>query len=195
RAGTTFPSTFPHPPPPGTPPPPPRGRLPRRPPRTDPRLPLDGSGTMEWRGIDVPARLPGVVNPRRGFIANWNNKPVMDWSAGEQRELWGVADRVQGLSDVLDAARAAGRKASVADVKELMRHAAVSDVFAVRIVPFLEDAVASLPAVPENDALREAVGRVRTWVDAGASLAATPDGHGVVPLPGAAIYTAFRTAA
>src|SRR5262245_8622737 len=172
-----------------------RGRLPRRPPRIDPRLPLDGSGTMEWRGIDVPARLPGVVNPRRGFIANWNNKPVMDWSAGEQRELWGVADRVQGLSDALDAARADRRKVSVADVKELMRHAAVSDVFAVRIVPFLEDAVASLPAVPENDALREAVGRVRTWVDAGASLVATPAAHGVVPRPGAAIYTAFRTVA
>jgi penicillin amidase len=172
-----------------------RGRLPRRPPRTDPRLPLDGSGAMEWRGIDVPARLPAVVNPRRGFIANWNNKPVRDWSAGEQRELWGVADRVQGLSDALDATRAAGRKVSVDDVKELMRHAAVSDVFAVRIVPFLEDAVASLPAVPENAALREAVARVRAWVDAGASLAGVPDGHGVVPLPGAAIYTAFRSAA
>ncbi len=172
-----------------------RGRLPRRPPRTDPRLPLDGGGAMEWRGIDVPARLPAVVNPRRGFIANWNNKPVADWSAGEQRELWGVADRVQGLSDALDSARAAGKKVSVDDVKELMRHAAGSDVFAVRIAPFLEDAVASLPAVPENDALREAVGRVRAWVDAGASLAAVPDGHGVVPLPGAAIYTAVRTAA
>src|SRR5262249_9198526 len=172
-----------------------RGRLPRRPPSTDPRLPLDGSGTMEWRGIDVPARLPAVVNPHRGFIANWNNKPVAGWSAGEQRKLWGVADRVQGLSDALDAAHAGGRTLAVDDVKAIMRHAAVSDVFAVRIVPFLEDAVASLPAAPENDALREAVGRVRAWLDAGASLAAVPDGHGVVPLPGAAIYTAFRTAA
>src|SRR5262249_14003592 len=62
-----------------------RGRLPRRPPGTDPRLPLDGSGTMEWHGIDPPARLPSVVNPKRGFIANWNNKPIAGWSAGEQR--------------------------------------------------------------------------------------------------------------
>jgi penicillin amidase len=172
-----------------------RGRLPRRAPGTDPRLPLDGSGTMEWRGIDAPARLPSVVNPKRGFIANWNNKPIPGWSAGEQRELWGVADRVQGLSDTLDAAAAAGRKLSVDDVKSTMRHAAVADVFAVRIVPFLEDAVATLPSGPENDALRQAVRLVRAWLDAGASLAAVPDGHGVVPLPGAAIYTAFRTAA
>jgi penicillin amidase len=172
-----------------------RGALPRRPPHTDPRLPLDGAGTMEWRGIDPPKKLPSVVNPARGFIANWNNKPVPGWSAGEQRELWGVADRVQGLSDALEAAHAHGDTLSVDDVKGLMRHAAQSDVFAVRIAPFLEDAVAALAGTPENEPLREAVGRVRTWIDAGASLAAVPDGHGVVPEPGAAIYTAFRAAA
>jgi penicillin amidase len=172
-----------------------RGALPRRPARTDPRLPLDGAGTMEWAGIDPPRKLPAVVNPARGFITNWNNKPVPGWSAGEQRELWGVADRVQGLGDALEAAHARGAKLSVDDVKGLMRHAAVADVFAVRIVPFLEDAVASLPDLAENAPLREATGRVRAWLDAGASLAAVPDGHGVVPDPGAAIYTAFRARA
>jgi len=172
-----------------------RGSLPRRPPSTDPRLPLDGRGTMEWRGIDPPRKLPAVVNPRRGFIANWNNKPVPGWSAGEQRELWGVADRVQGLTDALEDAHARGMRLSVDDVKNLMRHAALSDVFAVRIVPFLEDAVATAGAAPEDASLREAVAHVRAWVDAGASLAAVPDGHGVVPDPGAAIYTAFRAAA
>jgi penicillin amidase len=150
---------------------------------------------MEWRGIDPPRKLPAVVNPQRGFIANWNNKPVPGWSAGEQRELWGVADRVQGLSDALEAARARRATLSVDDVKGLMRHAALSDVFAVRIVPFLEDAVATAASAPADAPLREAVGRVRSWVDAGASLAAVPDGHGVVPDPGAAIYTAFRAAA
>jgi penicillin amidase len=172
-----------------------RGALPRRPPRTDPRLPLDGAGTMEWRGIDPPKKLPSVLNPKRGFIVNWNNKPVPGWSAGEQRELWGVTDRVHGLLDGIEAAHTAGTKLSVTDVKALMQHAAMSDVFAVRIVPFLEDAVATLPDTPENASLHEAVGRVRAWVDAGASLAAVPEGHGVVPDPGAAIYTAFRAAA
>jgi penicillin amidase len=172
-----------------------RGALPRRPARTDPRLPYDGGGAMEWRGIDLPRKLPAVVNPRRGFIVNWNNKPVPGWSAGEQRELWGVADRVQGLGDALEAAHAAGAKLSIDDVKGIMRHAALADVFAVRIVPFLEDAVAAAPDTPENAPLREATSRVRAWVDAGASVAGVPDGHGVVPEPGAAIYTAFRAAA
>src|SRR5262249_361969 len=140
-------------------------------------------------------KLPGVVNPKRGFIANWNNKPVPGWSAGEQRELWGVTDRVHGLLDPLEAAHAAGTKLSVDDVKGIMRHAAVADVFAVRIVPFLEAAVATLPNAPENAPLRDATARVREWVDAGASIAAVPDGHGVVRDPGAAIFTAFRPAA
>jgi len=110
-----------------------RGIRPLRPLHTDPRLPLDGTGAMEWRGGVSPRDMPTVVNPSRGFIANWNNKPVPGWSAGEQRELWGVADRVQGLSDALEAAHARGATLSVDDVKGLMRHAALSDVFAVRM--------------------------------------------------------------
>ena len=36
-----------------------RGALPRRPPATDPRLPLDGRGTMEWRGDRPAAQAAG----------------------------------------------------------------------------------------------------------------------------------------
>src|SRR5207249_3400806 len=149
-----------------------RGIRPLRPFRTDPRLPLDGRGTMEWRGGVPPRRLPSVVNPEQGFITNWNNKPVAGWPAGEQRELWGVVDRVQVFTDALTAARATGTKLTIADVKALMRRAATSDIFAARVVPFLEDAVAGSDP---NGPLALAVGRVRAWVDAGASLVAVPD--------------------
>ncbi|HYY05837.1 MAG TPA: penicillin acylase family protein, partial [Candidatus Limnocylindria bacterium] len=169
-----------------------RGIRPLRPLHTDPRLPLDGRGTMEWRGGVPPGRLPAVVNPRQGFITNWNNKPVAGWSAGEQRELWGVVDRVQVFIDALQAARAAGAKLRFDDVKDLMRRAATADIFAARIVPFLEDAVAGLDSA---DPRAEAVARVRAWVDGGAPLVGVPDRSGVIPDPGAAIYTEFRTRA
>src|SRR5439155_6681343 len=169
-----------------------RGIRPLRPRHTDPRLPLDGRGDMEWRGEIGPERLPSVVNPEQGFITNWNNKPVAGWPAGEQRELWGVVDRVQVFTDALTAGRATGTKLTIADVKALMRRAATSDIFAARVVPFLEDAVAGSDP---NGPLALTVGRVRAWVDAGASLVAVPDRHGVIPDPGAAIYTAVRTAA
>lgn len=169
-----------------------RGNRPLRPLHTDPRLPLDGSGTMEWRGVLAPSAMPYVVNPKRGFVTNWNNKPIAGWPAGEQREIWGVVDRVQVFLDALEAARAAGRKLGVADVEDLMRRAATTDIFAARIVPFLENAVHGLdPASP----LASAVARVKSWVDAGAPLVATAGTGGVVPDPGAAIYTEFRTVA
>jgi penicillin amidase len=165
-----------------------RGIRPVRPRRTDPRLPLDGGGGMEWERLLPPRRLPAVVNPRQGWLTNWNNKPARGWSAGEQRELWGVLDRVQVFGDALAAARAAGRKLGVQDVKDLMAHAATADVFAAHFVPFLEDAVAG-----RQPALVEAAAHVRAWVDAGAPLVA--DQSGVVPYPGAAIYRAWRAAA
>jgi penicillin amidase len=165
-----------------------RGTRPLRPFQTDPRLPLDGRGTMEWRGLVPPRRMPAVVNPASGFITNWNNKPIGGWSAGEQRELWGVVDRVQVFADALAASRAAGARLTLEDVKALMRRAATSDIFAARIVPFVEDAVRDIDDV----ALAAAVARMRSWVTAGASLEAA---GGVIPDPGAAIYTEFRTAA
>ena len=169
-----------------------RGIRPLRPRRTDPRLPLDGRGTMEWRGRIPPGRMPAVVNPPEGYITNWNNKPVAGWSAGEQGELWGVVDRVQVFLDALGEAQRTGRKLTLDDVEALMRRAATSDIFAARIVPFMEDAVAGLDAATPPAA---AVARVRAWVDAGAPLVGVPDGNGVIPDPGAAIYTEFRTVA
>ncbi len=166
-----------------------RGVRQRRPPHTDPRLPYVGNGSMEWRGITAARHGPTVVNPRRGYITNWNNKPIPGWPAGEQRELWGVVDRVQVFIDALEAAKATGQRLGVLDVKRLMRRAAESDIFAHNVLPFVESAVAGQP----DAALHEAVGRLRAWVDAGASLAADPTG--VVPDPGAAIYTELRTAA
>lgn len=171
-----------------------RGIRPLRPLHTDPRLPLDGRGTMEWRGGVAPRDMPAVANPAQGYITNWNNKPIVGWSTGEQRELWGVVDRVQVFIDGLEAARALGQRLGVDDVKNLMRRAATSDIFAARILPFLEDAVATLDQAPTAP-MPSAVAQVRAWVDAGAPLVGVPDRNGVIPQPGAAIYTEFRSAA
>jgi len=57
---------------------------------TDPNLPIWGTGRYDWRGFDPthytsaeePARsLPGEVNPARGYLISWNNKPARGWRA------------------------------------------------------------------------------------------------------------------
>src|SRR4029077_1933213 len=76
-----------------------RGLRVMRPGTVDPRLPLPGTGEAEARGILKGRRMPTTINPALGYIAQWNNKPIKGWSADEQRELWGGADRVQILKD------------------------------------------------------------------------------------------------
>jgi penicillin G amidase len=59
------------------------GRLPIRPKRWDERLPLPGTGQAEWRGFLRPSQRPHVINPDRGWLANWNNMPSAGWTVGD----------------------------------------------------------------------------------------------------------------
>jgi penicillin amidase len=59
------------------------GLLPLRPRRWDERLPYPGTGEAEWRGLLKPNQLPHVINPRQGWLMNWNNLPSLGWTAGD----------------------------------------------------------------------------------------------------------------
>jgi penicillin amidase len=58
----------------------------------DPRLPHNGDGSQEWLGIVPFDQMPHVVNPRTGYIVNWNTKPsqahYLQQNGGE--EYWGT---------------------------------------------------------------------------------------------------------
>lgn len=45
----------------------------------DIRLPQDGTGGSEWRGILPIQKVPHEVNGPRGWLTNWNNQPVANW--------------------------------------------------------------------------------------------------------------------
>jgi acyl-homoserine lactone acylase PvdQ len=59
------------------------GRLPVRPKRWDERLPFPGTGQAEWRGMLKHRQLPHVINPKQGWLANWNNMPSVGWTNGD----------------------------------------------------------------------------------------------------------------
>ena len=52
------------------------GLHPLRPKKWDERLPFPGNGDGEWRGLLPRSKTPHVVNPKRNWLANWNNLPV-----------------------------------------------------------------------------------------------------------------------
>ena len=59
------------------------GLHPLRPRGWDERLPYPGTGEAEWRGLLDRPRTPSVINPRQGWLANWNNVPSVGWTAGD----------------------------------------------------------------------------------------------------------------
>jgi hypothetical protein len=59
------------------------GLLPWKPKRWDERLPYPGDGRAEWRGFLPVKRRPHVIDPKRGYLFNWNNKPSAAWTEGD----------------------------------------------------------------------------------------------------------------
>ncbi|HEX8082756.1 MAG TPA: penicillin acylase family protein [Solirubrobacteraceae bacterium] len=59
------------------------GLHPLRPRGFDERLPYPGTGEAEWRGLLPRRRTPHVINPRQGYVVNWNNVPSAGWTNGD----------------------------------------------------------------------------------------------------------------
>jgi penicillin amidase len=61
------------------------GLLPWKPKRWDERLPYPGDGRAEWRhgGFLPVKRRPHVIDPKQGYLFNWNNKPSAAWTEGD----------------------------------------------------------------------------------------------------------------
>ena len=101
------------------------GQVPVRPTGFDSRLPLPGDGTAEWPGGLVP--IPKSINPAQGFLANWNNKPAVDYDnpdsqiLGKQFRLWDITDRLAHNRVSLDDMR--NMPKDIARVKGLGREA------------------------------------------------------------------------
>ncbi|MGI9006376.1 MAG: penicillin acylase family protein, partial [Streptosporangiaceae bacterium] len=74
------------------------GHVPLRAPGDDPFLPHSGTGGDEWRGFLPWRQMPHVINPARGWIANWTTKPEAGWPNSAAGFLdWGPVQRVQAL--------------------------------------------------------------------------------------------------
>jgi penicillin amidase len=121
------------------------GHVPVRPAGFDTRLPLPGDGSAEWPGgqLDIPVS----INPVRGWLANWNNKPSVNYdnadnlNFGKQFRLSDIEDRLSSglvsLEDMRDIPK------DIARVKALGREARF-------FKPYL---LAALDAVPPSHPL------------------------------------------
>jgi penicillin G amidase len=68
------------------------GLLPVRPKGWDERLPYPGTGQAEWHGFLPVAQRPHVIDPRQGWLTNWNTLPSQGWTTGNDP----ASERVAG---------------------------------------------------------------------------------------------------
>ncbi len=71
----------------------------------DPRLPHPGDGSQEWRGFIPFSHMPHSINPRQGFLVNWNTKPdrrhYYQQNGGD--EYWGTIYRSTRIAQIIRA--------------------------------------------------------------------------------------------
>jgi acyl-homoserine lactone acylase PvdQ len=133
------------------------GRAPIRADGVDPRLPALGTGEYDWKGTIPFSEMPRVVNPKQGYIANWNNKPAVWWENADT-PVWGMIFRVYRLNDLIRSKP----RLTVDDVKAYIRDIAEYDEDAGRLLPIM------LRIVKRNernfsDELRAAVRLLEAW--------------------------------
>jgi penicillin amidase len=130
------------------------GRVPLRSPNADPRFPTPGDGAHDWTGILSPQKMPFVINPKSGLIANWNNKPV-SWWPNFDTPVWGRIFRNETLLKALPA-----RPLSPQDLEAAARTIATGDNEQSYFVPDLLKAAAEVRLPREAT---EALVYLRGW--------------------------------
>lgn len=76
------------------------GKVPVRAEGYDPRFPAPGDPEHAWKGFIPINQMPQVINPKSGYIANWNNKPV-SWWPNWDTPAWGEIFRNESLVNAL----------------------------------------------------------------------------------------------
>jgi acyl-homoserine lactone acylase PvdQ len=103
----------------------------------DPNLPIWGTGAYDWRHFDpahytsarIPASgLPGAINPARGYLISWNNKPAPGWRAASDTLVWGTVFRSQLLESRVRSALAHGAQLDLPQTVAIMGEAATADL-------------------------------------------------------------------
>ena len=141
------------------------GCVPIRPSGSDFRLPLLGDGTMEWTGKF--RQIPMSLNPRKGFIAGWNNKSSPTFNNPDDR-YFGKFHRALWLERILKD-KTAMTFDDMKDIALTMGSAGyigstVAGIMINDVLPYMSRALKSVPPTdPSNARLNEALQILSTW--------------------------------
>ncbi|MDQ3955067.1 MAG: penicillin acylase family protein [Actinomycetota bacterium] len=139
------------------------GMYPKRAKGVHPALPVWGTGKWEWQGRFPYARHPKIVDPKQGWVANWNNKPARGWDNFDAPK-WGPVSRVELLADQMKRLLAGSKKAELSDLVDGIRRVATQDARGLYLGPKLLRSI----SVKRGSQAAEAATLVSNWIKAGA---------------------------
>ncbi|MDX6607632.1 MAG: hypothetical protein QOD14_2172 [Solirubrobacterales bacterium] len=163
------------------------GRLPIRNPQVDPGLPTKGTGKYEWRGFLPPMDHIHGVNPRRGYLTNWNNGAARGFGAADdQWDRNGSVGRINLLNFNLKRLEKKGRW-SPQSIASAMNASATQDVRAIVMVPLLDRLLRGSKA--PSPMAQQMLDLLNQWRQHGGNRLDL-NGDGNIDYPGAAIMDA-----
>ncbi len=142
------------------------GLLPQRARGVEPDLPRWGERKYDWKGWLPFAGHPREIDPDRGYLVSWNNKPAPGFTAADDNWSYGSVYRSSALEDRVRAATRGTRRVDLPAVVGIMSEAATADSRAAATLPEL---LAVLGRDLEGDEqARRAVVLLRAWLADGA---------------------------
>jgi acyl-homoserine lactone acylase PvdQ len=142
------------------------------------QLPAWGTGHDDWVGFKPSTyayrRQPNSFNlrsidPKRGYLASWNNKGAPGMAASPGTWSWGQVQRVELLADPTRRAIRTGHKLTLADLVGISGNASTQDLRALKVLPTMLRVLGKV----HGDRERRLVSDLRGWLDSGVHRRAT----------------------
>jgi acyl-homoserine lactone acylase PvdQ len=141
------------------------GEYPLRTKGSHPSLPTWGTGEWEWKGRRSYSQQPKIIDPERGWVSNWNNKPARSWDNFDGFK-WGSVHRMRLLADQMKALTAGNKKMELSDLVDVIRIAATQAGRGVYFDPkMVRKGKRATNGTPETAA---AIKLVEAWIEKGA---------------------------
>jgi len=124
--------------------------------------------------------MPQITNPKQGWLANWNNKPVAGWGDGDSTP-WGSQQRVSMLQDQLTGTR----NVTLTKLRRVIQNAAYLDAR----VKLFRPAILNAADRSTSTIVQDAADELAAWD----GMRIDRDGNGLYDSPGVAILDRWWT--
>jgi acyl-homoserine lactone acylase PvdQ len=167
------------------------GKLPVRNPAANPDLLNWATGQWDWQGWLPASQHPQAINPARGWMTSWNNRPAPNFGSSDSNWDYGSLYRSQLLDrELTNHLAAGGGKVTLLDAFNSMQAASITDHRAQRLVGEL-DAVIGTLSPSEQTTYGAALAAVNSWHASGDRRQSPSDGAPYAHADGISLFDAW----